>query len=296
MEPSEARRVVPFPTEDSSLETNALSLGLDEYETLSRAFQKFSEASLQLQSKYEELKRESQGLRRELEKKEIEIKRSERLATLGETAAALAHEIRNPLGAISLYTSLLKEDLSEQPEQHELVSAIDKSVTTLNHVVSNILHFAKSSTPVLAPASLGAILGEICAQYRAVHREADIQLQTRGNLYVWGDETGLRQLFSNLLLNALQAQQLRGFVQVVAVSGRDEIFVRVRDNGPGIPIQYLGSIFEPFTTSKPEGTGLGLAICQQIATLHRARLTAGNRRNGAQFTIAFQKASEGSRK
>ena len=289
MEQRQESRVIPFPNED---EEQSVPIRVEEYETLSKAFQSFSEASIRLQERYEELRDESKTLRVELEKKEVEIKRSERLATLGETAAALAHEIRNPLGAISLYTSLLKEDLTEQPDQHELVTAIDRSVTTLNHVVSNILHFAKNSEPTLAPASLEAILQEICSDFSRVHSEAQISLRTRGNLFVWADQTGIRQLFSNLLLNALQAQGLQGAVHVIAHGRADNVAIRVRDNGSGIPEESLDQIFEPFTTSKPEGTGLGLAICREIARIHKAEIAASNRKNGAQFTLLFNRFPE----
>jgi signal transduction histidine kinase len=290
MDQQNAKAVTPlFPQVATGEE---LTLGRAEYETLSRAFQKFHDASLGLQVKYEELKIESQGLRDELKKKEIEIKRNERLATLGETAAALAHEIRNPLGAISLYTSLLKEDLSQQPEQHELVTAIDNSISTLNHVVSNILHFAKSATPVQSPLSLASILQEIAAQQQQVHENAKITLRIRGNLFVWADGTAMRQLFTNLILNALQAQGPSGIVTVIAVGGDENVFVRVRDNGPGIDPEALEQIFEPFTTSKPEGTGLGLAICREIAKSHSATIIPENRKKGAQFTTVFQRVSE----
>ncbi|MCI5065373.1 ATP-binding protein [bacterium] len=277
------------PVSDRAGGDEMLSIRMEEYEHLSQAFQKFSEASMLLQSRYTELKEESQTLRLELEKKEAEIKRGERLATLGETAAALAHEIRNPLGAISLYTSLLKDDLSGQPEQQELVVAIDRGITTLNHVVSNILHFAKSTTPPFAPISLESLLREVCSEFQEVHSESTIRCCLRGNLRILGDETALRQLFSNLILNALQAQQLRGFVAIVAYGTEDGVRVKIRDHGEGIPSDHIQQIFDPFMTSKPEGTGLGLAICKEIAKTHGAELSAQNRRNGAQFLISFSR-------
>ena len=274
---------------ESSRSLNELVVSIEDYKVLSNAFQRFSEASIQLQSKYEELRQESQQLRLELQRKEEEIKKSERLATLGKTAAALAHEIRNPLGAMTLYTSLLREDLSDQPDQQEIVVAIERSIGTLNHVVSNILHFTKNAAPVRVPVSLSAILHELSGQCEQMYPETRINLRERGSCFVMADETRMRQLFSNLLMNGVQAQGYEGTLEVLLWARNDRVHVRIRDRGDGIPFDSLETIFEPFTTSKPEGTGLGLAICRQIVDLHEADIKAGNRRNGAQFTVTFFK-------
>lgn len=274
---------------DVSRSLDELVVSIEDYEVLSQAFKRFSEASMQLQSKYEQLRGESQQLRLELQRKEEEVKKSERLATLGKTAAALAHEIRNPLGAMTLYTSLLREDLQSQPEQQELVDAIDRSISTLNHVVSNILHFTKNNAPVRVPVSLTAILAELCGQCTQMYPKSRLVLKQRSQGFVMADETRMRQLFTNLIMNGLQAQSYQGTVVVLVVERADSVYVRIRDQGAGIPFESIESIFEPFTTTKPEGTGLGLAICRQITDLHQAEIVAANRLDGAQFTVTFFK-------
>lgn len=232
---------------------------LPERELLAEAFAKFSEASETLQRKYESLCLEAMSLREKLAQKESEVKKAERLATLGETAAALAHEIRNPLGAMKLYVSLLRQDLQDQPSSLELVNAISTTAESLNHVVTNILQFAKTKTPVFAPVRIGSLLEELRLQITEQYRDMDIALEGDRESLLYGDEHGLRQVFTNLLLNSVQAQKSSGKVMLRIVADAKVIQVEVEDNGPGIPREMREKVFEPFVTSRNEGTGLGLA-------------------------------------
>jgi phosphoglycerate-specific signal transduction histidine kinase len=118
---------------------------------LVEVMERFNESSSKLELRHTALMREVEDLREQLRAKDEEIKRSERLAVLGETAAALAHEVRNPLGAMSLFVSMLKGDLGERPQSIELVEEIEKSISSLNQVVSNVLHFAKNNKLNLSP-------------------------------------------------------------------------------------------------------------------------------------------------
>ena len=112
--------------------------------------ERFNESSSKLELRHSVLMKEIEDLREQLRKKDEEMKRSERLAMLGETAAALAHEVRNPLGAIALFVSMLKNDLSQYPQPLALVEEIEKSISSLDQVVSNVLHFAKNNNLHLA--------------------------------------------------------------------------------------------------------------------------------------------------
>ncbi|MEI2763970.1 histidine kinase dimerization/phospho-acceptor domain-containing protein [Methanothrix soehngenii] len=134
---------------------------------LMEAFQRFSSASQRLEQKYEVLRRESEELKLRLRQKDEEINRSARLAILGETAAALAHEVRNPIGALRIFLSLLKGDVADRPQAAEMVSHMDRTISSLNHVVENILHFAKDGTAALAPVNLHALLQEQAAVVRS---------------------------------------------------------------------------------------------------------------------------------
>lgn len=259
---------------------------------LREAFQRFKNASEKLQRKYELLLGETKLLRAQLAAKEDEMKRAERLAMLGETAAGIAHEVRNPLGAIKLFVSLLRQDLAEQQGPLELVLQIEKSITCLDNVVSNILQFSKDSKPVFAPVNLHAIIREQLTQFAATHGGVQLRQALEGNPFIQGNEAGLRQVIYNLVLNALQAAGADGTVEVAC---RDDetgrVMLTVRDDGKGIDPGVLDRMFEPFVSTKNEGTGLGLAIVKRIADQHGAALGALNK-GGAEFTVTFTRGAQ----
>ena len=165
---------------------------------LEKAFQRFSQASAKLEAKYEFLRREAEELRARLREKEAEIARSARLAMLGETAAAIAHEVRNPLGSIKLFASLLKQDLSDRPESLKLVEEINKSLTNLDNVVSNILHFSKKQSLQLAPVNIHAVIQQqISALAASTPKNPKIKLSLEASPFIQANEHSLRQVFYN---------------------------------------------------------------------------------------------------
>ncbi len=257
---------------------------------LEEAFARFSEASDRLQHKYDALRHEVEELRGQVELKDAEIKRAERLAALGQTAAAMAHEVRNPLGAIELFVSLLADQVSDRPESREYIAQIRHSITRLNATVNNILHFSADRKIVRTPCNLHAIINE-CVGALPVRLEngCPIELRLSANPFLEGSECGLRQVITNLVTNALQATRYTGHVVIETENGaEDEVVIRVRDNGPGIPADILATIFEPFVTSKNEGTGLGLAIVAQIVQQHDGAVTARNLpERGAEFSVTI---------
>jgi signal transduction histidine kinase len=257
---------------------------------LADAFERFNAASARLEEHHEELQDEITTLKEKLREKEQEIEKAARLATLGETAAAIAHEVRNPLGAIKLFLSLLKQDVQGNAGAQKLITQIDAGIVSIEHVVSNILHFTKETPQNIAPVNLHALLHEQAALLEPLHKgKASIEIKASGNPYLPGDEHGLRRAIYNLLLNALQATRFTGKVTISCT--RDEntpLTIECRDNGPGIPEQIIPKLFEPFVTSKNEGTGLGLAIVKRIIQQHGGVIRACND-NGAVFTISFQR-------
>ena len=257
-------------------------------EVLLSAFEQFREASEKLEQRYDLLRRESEALRVQLREKDITIKRSEKLATLGEAAAAIAHEVRNPLGAMKLFLSLLKDDVADKPESLSLVEQMGRSVDSLENVVSNILHFSANKTIALVPVNLHSIIRDQVSQ---IIPKQDgglaVTLSLQGSPFVRGNEHGLRQVFTNLLINSCQALKYKGSIHIAAceiVSRAVE--VRVKDSGPGVPRELLSSLFEPFVTSKNEGTGLGLAIVKRIVEEHGGTISVENS-GGAEFCITF---------
>ncbi|RMG40476.1 MAG: hypothetical protein D6719_10755 [Candidatus Dadabacteria bacterium] len=260
---------------------------------LQEAFVRFSEASTLLQEKYETLAREAEQLRIQLKKKEEEVKRKEKLATLGETAAALAHEIRNPLGAIKLFLSILREDLNGNQAALDMIDNIDKSVASMDNVVSNILHFSRSRSLKMAPLNLHSLIQEEINSCRARYKDSRISSNLLGNPFICGNECGLRQVFGNILLNAVQATSFKGHIEVALKDiGQEHIGVTISDNGPGVPEELLDVLFDPFVTTRNEGTGLGLAIASGIIEQHGGEIKVFNNK-GACFEIILPRAGTG---
>lgn len=253
---------------------------------LKTAFEQFSISSARLEMRYESLRQEAEELRSKLKEKEEEIKKHARLATLGETAAALAHEVRNPLGAIKLFLSMLREDLKQNNSALVLVDNIDQSISTLDNVVSNILAFAKDSKLIRVPTNINSIIQELYVHFSQLLKVdgARISLDLKANPFINAHEQGLRQVLYNLILNACQITK---FNLQLTISTRDceaGVEIVVADNGPGVATDLKQTLFEPFVTGRNEGTGLGLAIVKKIIDQHAGQIFVENN-NGAVFTI-----------
>lgn len=256
---------------------------------LAQMLERFNESSEKLEQRHTALMEEVEELREQLQRKEEEIKRSERLAMLGETAAALAHEVRNPLGAITLFLSMLKSDVDDRPQAIELVDEIEKSVASLDHVVSNVLHFAKSSKLQRGPVNIHSVLREVHTHFASLYAPAaTIELAVQGNPFVVADDQALRQCLYNIITNALQVTGYRGTIRIAADDRSDSegVVITVSDDGPGVPEQMRSRIFEPFTSGRSGGTGLGLSIVKRIIEAHGGTITVANM-PGAEFTISL---------
>lgn len=211
--------------------------------------------------------------------KELEerLRLKESLATVGELTAGIAHEFRNGLATIHGYSKLF--DLSELPEKHrQYVTGIRSEAESLSEVVTNFLNFARPAQLTLSRVDLGAICERAAEEVRAEARTLGGDVTVRGTFgAVEGDEVLLRQAFSNLLRNAVEACALASLAPVVVI--RSEVDraqkmsrVTVEDNGPGIPPESRDRVFQPFFTSKRSGTGLGLALVQKIIVFHNGRI------------------------
>ena len=259
-----------------------------EHHVLHEAFSRFAEASGRLEARYEELRDEAAQLRAQLAAKEAQIKQGERLSTLGRTAAVFAHEVRNPLGAITLFLSLLKGELRENSSGLELIQQIERGVESVNGVVSNILQFSKVDPIDLVPVDLHAIAAEQVKLLGVTYgARVTVDLKLARNRLVLGDEGRLSRLFLNLMINAAQATAEPLTITVCErPSAEGWITVELSDNGPGIPEELLSTLFEPFVTGKREGTGLGLAVAKLIMEQHQGQIAVRNDR-GARFSLLF---------
>jgi two-component system sensor histidine kinase AtoS len=256
---------------------------------LVEVMERFNESSSKLELRHTALMHEVDDLREQLRAKDEEIKRSERLAVLGETAAALAHEVRNPLGAISLFVSMLKSDLADRPQSLDLVEEIEKSISSLDQVVSNVLHFAKNNKLHLSPVNLHSLVQEVTQHFTSLYgTTASITASLEGNPFVIADPQALRQCLYNLITNSLQVTGFTGAVSL-SVSDKDPegpVTLIVRDDGPGIPEEIFQRLFEPFASGRREGTGLGLSIVKRIVVAHGGEISARNT-PAAEFTVVL---------
>jgi len=206
-----------------------------------------------------------------------EAVRQERLAALGGMAAVLAHEIRNPLGAIKGLAQFLGEKQAADPSQMEMTQTIAQEATRLERLVNDLLSYARPRPPDRQPTAVPGVLGEVvrlvlpAAEAGGVVCRLDVPAEVPP---IAADPEQLKQLFGNLALNALQAIPKGGKLTFVVRSPdgkggpRRAVEVAVDDTGAGIPAADLPRVFEPFYTTRTKGTGLGLAICKQIVEAH----------------------------
>jgi len=220
------------------------------------------------------------GLAKDItERKELErrLLRSEKLATIGEMAGAMAHEIRNPLGSIYTAVNLLSE-APERPireEQLVLLKTMRDETRRLNRILTDFLRLARPRSPLFQSHDVNGLVEEVlealrhdeAARGNAVYKELDPRL---GLIEVDADQ--VKQVLWNVVLNSLQAVGKDGNVVVGTAREDGTAKIRVRDNGRGIPGEELSRIFEPFQTTKRGGMGLGLAIVHRIVEAHGGRV------------------------
>jgi C4-dicarboxylate-specific signal transduction histidine kinase len=228
--------------------------------------------------------------------------RAERLATLGRIASGIAHEVGNPLGAISGYVELARDRLQRASSPHEIddfLARIGAEVGRIDAIVRELLDLARPAEQVLGAIDLASPLDAALrlARVQARFRHVEVALDVAPELpKVIADERRLAQVFLNLLLNAGDAMAGAGRVSIRARSEDGGVVVRVEDSGPGIAPEDLPRVFEPFFTTKApgHGTGLGLALSQGIVEGFGGRLGASNGAGGAVFTLELKAADVGS--
>ena len=241
--------------------------------------QRERERTVELQNTARGLEESYQKLQRQSERIiviEEQLRRSERLSTLGEMAAVLAHEIRNPLGSIRGTAEILKDDYKPGDAKHEFIEIQIKETERLNRVVEDFLHMARPQPAVMQPCPVQEELETIVTLVSNDARVRQIKLMLQpptAPVIIKADCEKLRQAFLNIIINALQATPPGGSVVIsTTVYQMTVCEIRFRDSGPGIDAETLGRIFEPFFTTKSEGTGLGLAITRRIIENHGGTL------------------------
>ena len=281
-----------------------LTVSAAELADLIRAHQ---EATDRLRAAHGELQREVGRLREELAAKNAELARQKHLAALGQMAAGVAHEIRNPLGAIRLFTGMLRREISrvleddtapaslDLPRMQDHLQKIVRAVTSMDGIVEGMLNLARTRPPVLRPCRLGMVLERaledadpIVEKHRVlVEREAFAPVTVRA------DAAQLARAFLNIISNAAQVMEEGGRLRIAVTRAAGRARVRFTDSGPGIPPEHIERIFEPFFSAREGGTGLGLALAHRIVEDHAGRLWARNEpAGGATFVVELPACGE----
>ncbi len=229
-------------------------------------------------------------------------KRGERLSAMGEMAVELAHEIRNPLGSIELFASLLQKELPGDSDMGRWAENIRVGSRSLNNIVANMLHFANPFTPTFSEVDVHAVIDETLRFTEPIMRQRDILVDRKlaaADTLICGDRELLKQAVLNLVLNSMQAMPSKGRLCIAtreveslpggALCGGLEI--KVQDTGLGIPPENLGRVFDPFFTTNKNGTGLGLSVVHQIIDRHSGFIRVESEINmGTTFTIVLPSA------
>ena len=205
----------------------------------------------------------------------------DRLAAVGEMAAIIAHEVKNPLAGIEVMAGLLRRKIPDAPDAQRMLTDIIEEAKMANAIVQEVLDFVRPiRLQVDRTAVAAAVRGAV--QLADSKAQGDVQITVdvpEGLPQIQADQHQLTQLFTNLLMNAYEALGGSGLVSVTAervreggTDARDAVLVQFTDNGPGIAADVAQKVFDPFFTTKPQGSGLGLAIVRKIVDAHDGRL------------------------
>ncbi len=219
----------------------------------------------------------------ELAATRAEMVKRERLAGLGELAAIVAHEVRNPLGVIYNATTSLKRLAPGSEDAITLIDIVREECERLNHIVGDLLDFARPNKLTLHPEEISRILGEVVEAIGASPNMKFVVTIDDDLPLLLIDRRFMRQALLNVALNAVQAMARGGTLHMRAYAEGDAVVVEVTDEGPGIPNEDLPRIFEPFYTTKATGAGLGLAVVKRIVEDHGGQVTVMSSPVGTTF-------------
>lgn len=218
--------------------------------------------------------------------------RNDRLQALGEMAAMVAHEIRNPLGSIKGFASLLQRDLKEQPELHRLAANIVEGADHLNRLVTNVLNYSRPLHARIETIDLITLVHEVCRHVEAdaifvpsIHLEIKSSLST---LMVPVDAGLLQSAILNMIVNAIQAMPSGGSLTITLSQDAKHAIIKIADTGVGISPENVKKLFTPFFTTKENGNGFGLAEVHRVIQAHSGRIDVKSVvGQGSTFTITL---------
>jgi len=228
-----------------------------------------------------------------------QMERADRLASVGEMAAGIAHEVKNPLAGISGAITILADDFPADDMRRQIISEVLEQIKRLDKTVNDLLYFGRPGKPELDYVDINELV-KTTLFFISQHPEAKnihrIKELTRDLPPVWIDDKQIQQVLFNVILNAIQAMKEGGTLVIetdpFSTGGKDYVRVRVTDTGPGIAEGDLEKIFVPFHTTKTQGTGLGLPICRQLLEQHGGEITIDSKPTaGTTVTILLPAAT-----
>jgi signal transduction histidine kinase len=234
------------------------------------------------------------GERRRLE---TEMARRERLASLGDVAAAFAHEVRNPLNAISMGLQRLRAEFAPEPgdQYTRFVELMQSEVRRLNTIVEQFIGLARPLPLKPVTVALAELLADVQALVEGEAHGMDVRVRVEApsaSPTVIADRDHLRQVVLNLVLNAAQAMRERGgTVTLAAAATREGAVITVTDTGPGIPADVLPRVFDPYFTTRRDGLGLGLTISRRIVEAHGGMLDVESRPGRTEFRVTLPRGA-----
>jgi signal transduction histidine kinase len=220
-----------------------------------------------------------------------QMSRAEHLATLGELATGLAHEIRNPLAGIAGVIEIVGRDLPSTSPARAVVKDIRIEIAQINRILTDLLQTARPHPPEVRESDLNTTVEHavMLARQQVLSRPIKIELHKDPNLaHVEHDSDQIHQVILNLLLNSVQAIEGEGIVRVLLAARKNQALISVIDSGRGISPEHLPFIFRPFYTTKGNGTGLGLSLARRIVEDHRGRIEVQSEvGRGTEFLITL---------
>lgn len=218
---------------------------------------------------------------------EAQMALRDKLSTLGEISAGIAHELRNPMGVIAGYTKILSKKVDESLKS--TVDAISKEIIVMDRIISDFLSFAKVTELNISDVNIKKIIGNCISSVIGEKEDIKLNLHIDEIPIIKADEVLLRQAFTNLLQNSIEAMPNGGnlTISISTISEDEEKFLKISisDTGHGISENIIDKIFLPFFTTKERGTGLGLAIVHKIIISHGGTITVDSNKNGTTFNI-----------
>lgn len=234
----------------------------------------------------------------EIQRMEEQVRRNERLASIGRLAASIAHELRNPLASISGSLQVLSIDPNADEDTRTLTEIVHREVERLNKMLTELLDYSNPQAHESVVFDSVELVQETLAVFAHDPKHEHVRVglasnSTNERLWLCADPNRIKQVLWNLLLNAVQAAMSAVEVRVTSEPVQEQVLIEILDDGPGIDPEHLEKLFEPFFTTKEQGTGLGLATCHSVVTEHGGTIEVNNLpTGGCCFSVRLPLSSE----